>query len=110
MTLLELDDKVYKIPNRVIKTLEDMSDYIKELKEKNKTFEDYNKDLNRQIDKLQEELKFEKTICSNQARRILKAIEYIEKLFILEDDDVTYEFKNDEIKPLLKILKGEENE
>ncbi len=41
-------------------------------------------------------------------RRIDKAIEYINKLFILEDDNVTYEFKNDEIKPLLNILKGEE--
>ena len=41
-------------------------------------------------------------------RNINKAIKYIEKLFILEDDNVTYEFKNDEIKPLLKILKGEE--
>lgn len=40
--------------------------------------------------------------------RINKAIEYIEKLFILENDNVIYEFKNDEIKPLLKILKGEE--
>jgi protoporphyrinogen oxidase len=49
-------------------------------------------------------------VIKKQEEILNKAIEYIEKLFILEDDNVTYEFKNDEIKPLLKILKGEEND
>ncbi len=95
MALLGLDDKVYKIPNKVMKAFEDMSDYINDLKEENKTLKELNVCVG----------------CDNNPdykSRIDKAIEYIEKLFILEDDNVTYEFKNDEIKPLLKILKGEE--
>lgn len=36
MKLLELNDKTYKIPNKVMKTIEDMSNYIKQLEEESK--------------------------------------------------------------------------
>jgi chromosome segregation ATPase len=82
---------------------------IKELEEKNKTFEDYNKDLNRKIDKLEEDLDAEKSISSNLARRIVKAIEYINEN--KEGTDCCGEIYIDlgeiEIVELLKILKGE---
>lgn len=65
-----------------------ISNELKELEEKNKTFEDYNKDLNRQLDKLEE--------------RINKAIEFIK-------DDEFYCKNQDEQKEfnytLLDILK-----
>jgi hypothetical protein len=82
----------------------------KQLEEKNKTFEDYNKDLNRQIDKLEEDLDAEKSINSYLSRRILKAIEYLEheqfKRTILGfgRDKYLNAIKNKTIE----ILKGEE--
>lgn len=61
-------------------------DYITNLQEENK--------------KLKEQLELEKSICSNQAQRILKAGEYIKENGILDLNGYD----------LLKILKGEENE
>ena len=35
MVLLEINDKVYKIPKNIMKAFEDMSDYIEKLEEEN---------------------------------------------------------------------------
>ena len=96
---------------------------IEELEEENKKLKEDVSFKDKEIDRLEGENKklkecyCNRTDCSGRIKdskkyeslqqRIDKAIEHIEELFILNDDNVTYEFKNNEIKPLLKILKGE---
>ncbi len=58
--------------------------------------------LQQEKEELEEELKFEKSICSNQAQRINKAIEYIEE--VKTADYIRFIDSN----KLIEILKGEE--
>jgi hypothetical protein len=91
MALLELDNKVYKIPNKVMKAFEDMSDYINDLKEENKTLKelnvcvgcDNNPDYKSRIDKAIEELKTANTVDID-SDRLCEIIEYVE--FILKGE------------------------
>jgi hypothetical protein len=87
-----LEDTTYKIAINI--TL----DYLKELKEEN--------------EKLEEDLDAEKSINSYLSRRILKAIEYIESYNLPKDLGKLSEapISVNELKELLKILKGGENE
>lgn len=66
------EDIEWNYEDKQIRKCLDSIDREKELEKKNKTFEEYNKDLNNKLDKLEEELEFEKSICSNQAQRIKK--------------------------------------
>lgn len=84
-----------------------ISNKLKELEEKNKTFEDCNKDLNNQLDKLEEDLEAEKSTSSNLAKRILKAIKYLELNVDIPKNHLEEVIKDRE-EDLLKILKGEE--
>lgn len=104
--------KIYNKFKKIIDILDDLADdYDRDI-----TLDEINL-IKNYITKLKEENKKLRklNVCLSVGnninyKRINKTIEYIEKLFILEDDNVTYEFKNDEIKPLLKILKGEKND
>lgn len=97
MALLEINDKVYKIPKEVMKSFEDMSDYIKELEEENK--------------KLNELVQFNVKTTITLTKRINKAIEYIEELYkMVKEQDSDNVNLIDRLEIILKILKGEENE
>lgn len=106
--------------------IEQLETIIKELEEKNKTFED----LNNQLDKLEEEnsslrsrliyaeqkyieLK-EQSFSGYYIDRVNKAIEYIhnnQPVFELSSKEQLQEwFEKEYYVELLKILKGEENE
>jgi hypothetical protein len=95
MALLELDDKVYKIPNKVMKAFEDMSDYINDLKEENKTLKELNVCVG----------------CDNNPdykSRIDKAIDYIIERYDYKGHALTHTFDKDNVRELLNILKGSE--
>ena len=89
----------------------DFNNYQKILEEKNKTFEDYNKDLNNQLDKLEEENRILKELnvcvgCNNNLdykSRIDKAIKLLE-------EDYFEDGSGNNVEEVIKILKGEENE
>lgn len=66
------------------------------------------------IKKLEEDLEAEKSTSSNLARRILKAIEYINDNIAVcafnNKELPHWEFDDNNIQNLIKILKGENNE
>lgn len=75
-----------------------------------KTYYNFNK-IKQENERLKEELELEKSISSNLARNILKAIEYIQNMPYAEIPD-DYENNHKMVEwnsnDLLKILKGEE--
>jgi predicted nucleic acid-binding Zn-ribbon protein len=99
---IESDEVIYKSQDtRIVELNRDkmyLEKEIKELEEKNKTFEDYNKDLNRQIDKLEEDLEAEKSINSYLSRRILKTYEYGSKYM------PNYDFDHTNLQKMLDML------
>ena len=96
---IELSNKYQRLLNR-----------NEELEEEHKELVETNYNLATKKTELEEDLDLEKSISSNLAQKILKAIEYIEEHSLNFNGECEIDLEVEECKDLIKILKGEENE